>query len=66
MRETKYFVLHNRGYGLNAYECESKAEATRKIKRLIEDGEPATSIILTQQVPLKTQIHYVTVEIDDK
>ncbi|MED1508983.1 hypothetical protein [Bacillus proteolyticus] len=65
MKETKYFVLHNRGYGLNAYECESKAEATRKIKRLIEDGEATSSIILTQQVPLKTQIHYVTVEIDD-
>ncbi|PEZ81276.1 hypothetical protein CN374_30180 [Bacillus cereus] len=66
MRETKYFVLHNRGYGLNAYECESKAEATRKIKKLIEDGEPAASIVLTQQIPLKAQIHYVTVEIDDK
>ncbi|EJS58166.1 MULTISPECIES: hypothetical protein [Bacillus] len=65
MKETKYFVLHNRGYGLNAYECESKAEAARKIKRLIEDGEPTSTIILTQQVSLKTQIHHVTVEIDD-
>ncbi|MBJ8093130.1 hypothetical protein [Bacillus cereus] len=65
MKETKYFVLHNRGYGLNAYECESKTEAIRKIKRLIEDGEPTSSIILTQQVTLKTQIHHVTVEIDD-
>lgn len=31
----------------------------------IEDGEPASSIILTQQVPLKTHIRCVTVEIDD-
>lgn len=65
MKETKYFVLHNRGYGLNAYECESKTEATSTIKRLIEDGEPTSSIILTQQVSLKTKIHSVTVEIDD-
>ncbi|MBJ8055267.1 hypothetical protein JDS87_25815 [Bacillus cereus] len=65
MKATKYFVLHNRGYGLNAYECESKTAATQKIKRLIEDGEPVSSIILTQQVPLKTHIRCVTVEIDD-
>lgn len=65
MKETKYFVFHDRGYGLNAYECESKFEATRTIKSLIEDGEPASSIILTQQVSLKTKIHSVTVEIDD-
>ncbi|MGH0487440.1 hypothetical protein ACQVPJ_24010 [Bacillus mycoides] len=65
MKENKYFVLHNRGYGLNAYECESKSVASQKIKKLIEDGEPASSIILTQQVPLKTHIRCVTVEIDD-
>ncbi|AGE75840.1 hypothetical protein P9W99_18470 [Bacillus cereus] len=65
MKETKYFVLHNRGYGLNAYECESKIEASRMIKGLIEDGEPASSIILTQQVALKTKIQSVIVEIDD-
>ncbi|SCB98603.1 hypothetical protein [Bacillus wiedmannii] len=65
MKETKYFVLHNRGYGLNAYECESKPEATRTIKRLIENGEPASSIVLTRQVPLKTKIHSVTVEMDE-
>lgn len=65
MKETKYFVLHDRGYGLNAYECESKFEATCTIKSLIEDGKPASSIILTQQVSLKTKIHSVIVEIDD-
>ncbi|MGH0950543.1 hypothetical protein [Bacillus mycoides] len=65
MKETKYFVLHNRGYGLNAYEYGSKFEASRTIKRLIEDGEPASSIILTQQVALKTKIQSVIVEIDD-
>lgn len=65
MKETKYFVLHNRGYGLNAYECETKLEASRTIKRLIESGEPASSIILTQQVALKTKIQSVIVEIDD-
>ncbi|MCU4757431.1 hypothetical protein OCA26_15010 [Bacillus cereus] len=65
MKENKYFVLHNRGYGLNAYECETKFEATRTIKKLVESGEPASSIVLTQQVSLKTKIQSVIVEIDD-
>ncbi|PGB95016.1 hypothetical protein [Bacillus toyonensis] len=65
MKETKYFVLHDRGHGSNVYECNSKTEGIQMVKRLIEAGEPISSIKLMQDIPIKTQIRCVTVEIDD-
>ncbi|MCU5668669.1 hypothetical protein OCB72_28935 [Bacillus cereus] len=63
MQEQKYVVLHNRGYGLNAYECETQQEAIDKMAELVRCGEPISSVKLLQEIPTKTKVKAVSIEV---
>lgn len=63
MSEQKYVVLHNRGYGLTAYEFEEQDGAINKMVELVRCGEPINSMKLLQEIPRKTQVEAVSIRV---
>lgn len=63
MKETKYVVLHNRGYGLTSYEFETQQDAVDKMAELVRCGEPIASMKLLQEVPTTTKVESVSISV---